>query len=559
MTKIMSVLIGCWLVVPSAYGTSDGKNEVGGLLFVFNQPEFAPGDTAFFTAYILPEENHLPGKKQIVSIKLFGQAKEVIHHGRVLFQDGIGSSQIIIPQNIKSGNYQFISFLETGITDSPDFYIGFLKIASIKHFNKDEVHPVYPRLDSSRFKITTDRDKYNRRSKVSVSISTMMDLANSSIMNLSAAVYREQPFKDNADYKIGTLVQTVGFVQKTRNDGQPYKFTEFPSYFRGEAFIKSSGKAVPDSSKITFYLNESDFIYAVYTKNGTFSFPLFKTFNSQEVFYRITYDGALVKDGQIRLHDAPINTDLIQSGHFGDTLDGYGVYARQKQFINQSYYYFASKEKEHGVGNLSVSDVEMDSEILLEKYEPFPSMAEIFGNIIPSVRYKGLGDKDRVRVFLKETLKYGNNDPLYIVDGIMTDDTKYILSLNPKIVRKIGVLRSEVTLARYGDLGQDGIVVIETTAVIAREKLSGNSLSIIGVNNALDYKKITHKPDEKSARVPDLRTCLYWNPDMSLNKTASFDFYTSDDVGYYIIQIAGLVDGQPFLTTNRFYVSPMQD
>jgi hypothetical protein len=35
----------------------------------------------------------------------------------------------------------------------------------------------------------------------------------------------------------------------------------------------------------------------------------------------------------------------------------------------------------------------------------------------------------------------------------------------------------------------------------------------------------------------------------------AFDFYTSDDMGYYIIQLAGLVDGEPFLLIKRFYVT----
>jgi len=34
-----------------------------------------------------------------------------------------------------------------------------------------------------------------------------------------------------------------------------------------------------------------------------------------------------------------------------------------------------------------------------------------------------------------------------------------------------------------------------------------------------------------------------------------FEFYTSDDIGYYIVQLAGLVDGTPFLSHRRFTVT----
>ena len=194
---------------------------------------------------------------------------------------------------------------------------------------------------------------------------------------------------------------------------------------------------------------------------------------------------------------------------------------------------------------------------MLDKYESFTSMVDVFGNVIPSVRYRKVGDEERIRVFLKETTKYGNNDPIYIVDGLMTENTKYILGLDPKFVHRIGVLRSEETLARFGDLGRDGILLIETNGINTRKELSnsGNSLSIIGISNALEFKKTEHSKAETNLRVPDLRACLYWNPIIDLNKEKIFDFYTGDDEGYYIIQIAGLVDGIPFLTTKRFFVS----
>jgi len=38
-----------------------------------------------------------------------------------------------------------------------------------------------------------------------------------------------------------------------------------------------------------------------------------------------------------------------------------------------------------------------------------------------------------------------------------------------------------------------------------------------------------------------------------------FEFYTSDDIGYYTIQVAGLVDGKLILTRKRIYVNQEAD
>jgi len=54
---------------------------------------------------------------------------------------------------------------------------------------------------------------------------------------------------------------------------------------------------------------------------------------------------------------------------------------------------------------------------------------------------------------------------------------------------------------------------------------------------------------------PDLRSYLHWNPKVDINRMNEFEFYTSDDIGYYIVQLAGLVDGTPFLSHRRFTVT----
>jgi hypothetical protein len=299
----------------------------------------------------------------------------------------------------------------------------------------------------------------------------------------------------------------------------------------------------------------------VYThSDGNFSFPLFSNFGNEEIFYRISYKGKRLTDSQITVHDYPVNTEVIKGTH-SDTLNAYGLYAKQKQFIDKSYQYFVSREKVNMLENVLVSEVETDSEILLEKFESFSSMAEVFSNIAQSVRYKKRDDGEQIRIFLKSNAQFGMNDPLYIVDGIMTDDTHYILSLDPKLVKRIGVLRSQETLARFGDLGLDGILVIDTNNPTTRESTrhSGNSLSLIGISKTVAYKKVTYNQNRINSRVPDLRSSLYWNPKADLSKIESFDFYTGDDIGYYIIQLAGLLDGKPFLSTKRFYVSQRVD
>ncbi len=406
--------------------------------------------------------------------------------------------------------------------------------------------------DTSGLKIVTDQEQYSRRSKVNVSLTSELKDLKSSVASLSATVYNEKLFRDGDS----EFISTVKATSITPEKGTVNESVNFPYFFMGKAFIKSSGKAVPDSSKITFYLNDSDFAFVVHTRpGGEFVFPLIRNFGNEEVFYRISYKGNLLKDSKISLHDAQPDADAIDS-KITDTYSEYGLYAKQKQIINESYLYFASKKNDSNSEINSSDDLEADDEILLEDFESFASMEEVFTNIIPSVRFRKTSDVKRIQIFLQRTAKYGTNDPLYIVDGIMTDDTQYVLGLDPAIVKKIGVLRNLKALSRFGDLGLDGILYIETNLSDSRKDISNseNSLSVIGISKALEYRKIGYNQNNLRQRAPDLRSSLYWNPRMELDSLQSFHFYTSDDVGYYIIQIMGIIDGQLYLSTKRFSV-----
>lgn len=504
------------------------------------------------TGYLTPVEN-----KQIVSIKWFGPAKELIHHGRVVFQDGVGSSQLIIPQHMEPGNYQFVSYVETNAsTPRLIFYQGYITVASKKSLHTD-VTSSQLKEDTTRSFIVTDRETYERRSKVELSID-VEGLSTPASTAVSITVYNEQLFKDLSKVNVTSIVDGVAMKQDADQIQNSSKLSGFLSYFKGKV-VNASGQSAPDSTKITFYLSANDFAYNTYTQSdGNFSFPLFSNYRDENVFYHISYQGKQVRDSKIVLHDVTIEDELIKSSR-SDSLNAYGAYVKQKQFINRSYHYFVSKEKMDKSENQFASDVEADKEILLEKYEPFSSMAEVFSTIVPSTRYRRSGDEETIRIFLERNSKYGTNDPLYIVNGVMTDNTKFVLGLDPKSVRKIGVLWSQESLTRFGDLGLDGMLVIEADIPVTSEMNSVHNLSVVGIDKAIGYQSISHAMNHEKSKLPDLRSCLYWNPNINLNKTNSFDFYTADDIGYYIIQVAGIIDGQPFLTTKRIYVATAAD
>lgn len=529
------------------------KRKDEGLILIFNQPKYVPGDTAYFNGY-MPQGYQMINKSHVVSIKLIGRNNEIVSYERFLFLNGVVSAQIIIPPFVVPDVYKLIFFVETGYqAETPALYVGDMVISGKKLPNPENITVNSLRADSSMIRIITKNDTCHTRSNVNIQIMAGSNLRKDTPALLTISVYQEGLFKDNQSQPSLMLLLLPQYQMSTEqifNNQQDPK--SFPYYFRGKAVVESTGTAVPAQSKITFYLSESDLAYEIFTgTNGHFTFPLFKNFESEEVYYRVSYKGAILEDCQIILNNDHFNVS-IETPTLVDSVNEYGKYSLQRESIRNSYDYFIKKRDAKNGERLLDNDFESDYEILLEKYEPFSSMADVLMNVVPMVGYKKSGDKERVRIFLKKNAMYGSRDPIYIVNGKMTDNTQLVLGLNPRQVQKIAVLRSEEYLRHFGDLGSDGILVIETSDPVKIEE-EKNYLSIKGISKTLKYDHLRHS-DLKS-RVPDLRSSLYWNPRINFKGQFSFDFNTSDDVGFYLIQIVGIQNGEPFLSQSRIYVS----
>ncbi|MCW5911193.1 MAG: TonB-dependent receptor [Cyclobacteriaceae bacterium] len=67
----------------------------------------------------------------------------------------------------------------------------------------------------------------------------------------------------------------------------------------------------------------------------------------------------------------------------------------------------------------------------------------------------GAGAKVRIRGFVS----FGNNDPLYVIDGVQTDNAS---SLNPQDIESVQVLKDPVSASIYGSRAANGVIVITT-------------------------------------------------------------------------------------------------
>ena len=189
---------------------------------------------------------------------------------------------------------------------------------------------------------------------------------------------------------------------------------------------------------------------------------------------------------------------------------------------------------------------------------------------IPGVDISG----DNVRI--RGTSSFvGNTMPLFLLDGVplvgspnfnlpvevsqtAKDDVSSTSKMDEQLIQtvraiplsdvdKIEILKSSQNTAVYGVKGANGVIAIYTR----RGEIAGGNSVVKGIvsNKVAGYPgyKEFYSPDYSKENVsrkqPDLRTLLYWNPEIKTkNGAAEYSFFSSDQTGYYKIIVEGITN-----------------
>jgi TonB-dependent starch-binding outer membrane protein SusC len=155
------------------------------------------------------------------------------------------------------------------------------------------------------------------------------------------------------------------------------------------------------------------------------------------------------------------------------------------------------------------------------------------------------GDATNVRI--RGISSFGNNSPLYIIDGVPVQD-QYQNSLNPEDIESMQVLKDASMASIYGSRGTNGVIVITTK----RGKTGPAKLNYSGsfglVNSVKGYDQVMNTSSNVYAQAmkkkfPDNPSAWYSNPS-SLPKYIEPATNTIDEKTYDILN-------RPITLTNQ--------
>jgi TonB-linked SusC/RagA family outer membrane protein len=146
----------------------------------------------------------------------------------------------------------------------------------------------------------------------------------------------------------------------------------------------------------------------------------------------------------------------------------------------------------------------------------------------PYVRIRGVGS-------------ISNTNPLFIVDGIFTDNVDFV---NPNDITSMEILKDPSSLAMFGVQGANGVIIIST-------KRAKKGETNINVNSYAGYQEVTNKI--KVTNAEEFK--MLYNEEMKNRKSPEYDFsrYTANT------DWQDLVLRKAFITNNNISVSSGTD
>lgn len=342
---------------------------------------------------------------------------------------------------------------------------------------------------------------------------------------------------------------------------KPFPFRSLLS-LKGKVISKTTGEPAPDSTIIMTYMQDNAMGYDAYTRDGLFEVPfIFDFWGEDRLFCSLEYKSKNVDDAyQIVVYSdsLPYRSRWTSA----ESLDPstYGTYAFNRNIVTNSYSFFGNQDqsklkKEQNLNAIFEDELAgTDFDVKVTDYVVFPTMEDLLREVVPFVQYRKKGAAKGVRMLFRyeTTTQLSADNPLYVVDGVMTKDTDYFMSLKPENLLTIKIVNNPNKLPQLGKIGENGIILIESKkGNMADSLLQHNHFPIVGLSRGLEPVAVVQSrvPD----RFPDIRPTLYWNPSLSVDEQgkAEVTFLASDDIGPVSIVVRGLTQTGIPLTIRR--------
>ncbi len=512
---------------------------------------YAVNEKVFFRAFNLSYPFlRTTSWSEILYVEIISQTNTPVAQGKYLLNEHGTWGYIEIPEATPTGLYYLRAYTKWMRNFPPINY--FHSHITIINPNKNELQTGndltvtnadslqnYSEIQRKTIRCNTDKKIYAKRERATISISLPERNA------FSPDGYCLTVVKTGV---LDTNMYRIRFPGDKNID-----YPEFVNYFPETKELSLSGRIVTDKGKapvtyarihLALLGNNPGYIGTAVDKAGRFRFSLPHHTGVQDLFITVETNNDLPVE---ILVDNNFSTDFIQLSQLPSFL------LPKQSELTREIMFNMQVEKIFRQPHTNSEAVEKGDSVFLDffgspfitiktkDYVKLPTLEEFFFELIPKVILKKKKGK-RYFILIGDHSDLSVYKPLILLDHVPVIDAEIILPLSPETIDHIDIINA--TYIR-GYIHFGGIISISS-----RE---GNMAGIDIPRNSRLFNFKTFEPQQEiefpdyttntnEERIPDFRNCLFWIPNIEMDRGEknSFDFYTSDNQGEYVVVVHGI-------------------
>lgn len=523
------------------------------------------GEYLYYKIYCLNENTGAYSEiSKLAYVELVGSNKNIVFKHKLRLENGNAQGDFFIPSSILTGNYKLIaytnwtknksynSFYEHDIYILNPFTTEVQKELPIKTKTNTIIVKQNNTFEDSvvnipELKLSTNKRIYSTREKATVTITTDNHTAYQGNYLLSIRKIDSIEIIKDSPVNPG--------VVKTPDD------IFYLPEIRGE-IISGKLKALNASSvakkTVALSIPGKDYIFKIAQTNskGQFFFNIKENYNHVSAIIQVQElnkeDYEIVLDNKVfNNYDHLAFSTLELNPNIKTILE-------QRSIRNQiENAYFRVKSDSILKNKISYESFfhPNATTYILDDYTRFKTIKETFVEIISSASLiKDDGD-DRFIVYGNKIKEMDdaltNINPLVLVDGLLIQDNEDVINYSAMNIESISIVYG---IYIYGSKIFDGIIAFETKKKDFKISKNSKHFKQLELKRAFNNKSY-YMPDYKEElnRIPDFRNQLLWKPNLGLYEDqVNIDFFTSDNVGNYVVKLEGYSEEGIYLTNAKY-------
>jgi hypothetical protein len=510
---------------------------------------FITGEQILYSIYCLDSKKNIISElSKIAYVEIINSDNISIYKQKISLKDGKGYGDIFLKSSLKTGTYKLISytqwmrneqsFFEETIFIVNPFSNKLVLADSIKKNNFN----VSSFKNTNNLKINFSKNNYSKREKIE------LDLKDYNQSNISISVRKTDnislPKKTNSSKFINE------YYLPKKNSNKIY----LPE-LRGELV---EGKITSDNNNVgnkkigISFIGENKITKISSTNStGNFYFNVNKNYSSDNVIIQVLEETN--NNYNIELINPKLEKRFSDFEPLYLTEDLRKLIKEKSKYIQIENAYSSVKKTESKTptNNTFVFNKNTNKVVYnLDDFTRFKTVKEVAVEILQDVWLSKNDDKYTFKLRDINLASSNTLSTLLIVDGFLVLNHNDFVDFDALKIKTIEVIKEKYY---YGSNLYQGILNIETFKNAYTPRLNtSKQFTLLKPQK----EKIYFHPDysnSQSKNIPDLRTQLYWNP--NVNNPKSLSFFTSDILGNYKIEIQGFTKkGKPIYKEVLFTV-----